>query len=48
MEFLFAIFEIFTGFESAPHRFGRVGSDTGVGPIGTGVGPIGTGVGPIG
>jgi hypothetical protein len=49
MYFLFSIFEIFTRFESAPHRWGRaLGSDTGVGPIGMGVGPIGMGVGPIG
>ena len=42
MEFLFAIFEIFTGFESAPHRWGRaIGSNTGGGPIGSGGGPIG-------
>lgn len=49
MDFLFAFFEIFTRFESAPHRWGRaLGSDTGYGPIGTGYGPIGTGYGPIG
>jgi hypothetical protein len=49
MNFLFAIFEIFTCFESAPDRRGRaLGSDTGIGPIGTGIGPIGTGIGPIG
>ena len=42
MDFLFAIFDIFTGFESAPHRWGRgVVSDTGYGPIGMGYGPIG-------
>ena len=46
MYFLFAIFDIFTSFESAPHRWARV-SDTGVGPISTGVGPISMGVGPI-
>jgi hypothetical protein len=42
MDFLFAIFEIFTRFELSPRRWGRAsGSDMGVGPIGMGVGPIG-------
>ena len=45
----FAIFEIFTLFESVPQRWGRGGgSFTGIGPIGTGIGPIGMGIGPIG
>ena len=47
MYFLFAILDIFTGFESLPHRWARK-SNTGYGPIGTGYGPIGVGYGPIG
>jgi hypothetical protein len=39
MHFLFAFFDIFTGFESMPHRWGRE-SNTGVSPINTGVSPI--------
>jgi hypothetical protein len=49
MDFLFLMFAIFSGFESAPgHRGRSSGSDTGYGPIGTGYGPIGSGYGPIG
>jgi hypothetical protein len=48
MEFLFAFFDIFTRFESAPHRWGRAtGSDTGGGLISMGGGPISMGGGPI-
>ena len=49
MDFLFAMFAIFSRFESGFDRPGRAGgADTGIGPIGTGIGPIGTGIGPIG
>ena len=40
MHFLFAIFDIFTSFESAPHRWAR-GYNTVNGPIGIVNGPIG-------
>jgi hypothetical protein len=39
MYFLFAIFDIFTSFESAPHRWGRA-TDITTGPISITTGPI--------
>jgi len=39
MDFLFALFEVFTRFESATYRRGRE-SDTSYGPINISYGPI--------
>jgi hypothetical protein len=49
MDFLFAMFAIFSSFEAILDRPARLGgSGSGIGPIGSGIGPIGSGIGPIG
>jgi hypothetical protein len=51
MDFLFAFFDVFSGFEFGRFAHARGnGFDAGasVGPIGASVGPIGASVGPIG
>lgn len=51
MDFLFAFFEVFYGFDFGNFTRARgngVGAGASVGPIGASVGPIGASVGPIG
>jgi hypothetical protein len=51
MDFLFALFDVFSGFEFggfARARSNGFEAGASVGPIGASVGPIGASVGPIG